>query len=281
MPFNAIHSGIITLFAATYSMQILAQCNAEPPNLKACNNACEIWYECERSLAGMTQPELRQIMLSTDDESALIAASWGFSKYNSENIHPLSSSFPSSSWLLGYITGRLNVDPPEFWREGLLSLRLCDEGTSVRSLKEDVHYPFPLVKESVATIEIDSRTTSVPIGGDEKWPNGIAFANTHGELNYTYEIHGDNVIVAVFSCHPFEFALFMLDKEMLSVKWRAVVWPGCYGMITGPQHKRHEIKLVAHGEKVYVYGRLPGELYLNSFSVKDGTPLVRWSTSYW
>lgn len=72
--------------------------------------------------------------------------------------------------------------------------------------------------------------------------------------------------------------VFHLDQKG-QVLWQAEVWAGVLPARTGNTWG-HWARLVNHDDRAYVFGITDFSLYIEGFSLKDGSALFRFSTSY-
>lgn len=207
------------------------------------------------------------------------------------------------SRFVGFVDGRLPVQPPEWWERIVAGAMLAgNDGDSVmirchpETIAPAANIPQPAIPEFIALpkawsankvakgVELQmpgSRVvipTSIPKDASG-WPTTVEYWDILGAVT-----DGDSVFVVIASADPYRSEILAkVSRRGGKVLWERRIWTG--GELTGislsgPRFGREHIVEPKMGRdgNVYVFGATALGAYIESFSATDGTPQLRFCT---
>jgi len=207
------------------------------------------------------------------------------------------------SRFVGFVEGRLPVQPPEWWERIVAGAKLMgNDGDSVmipchpKSLALGADIPRPEIPEFIALpqgwsankvakgVELQMPGTRVVIPTSipkdaSGWPTTVEY---WGRLSTVTD--GDSVFIVIGMGDPYRSEILAkVSRRAGKVLWERRIWTG--GELTGISlsgasfGREHivEPKMGRDGN-VYVFGATIFGAYIESFSATDGTPQLRFCT---
>jgi|GEM_PF-3182211 len=176
---------------------------------------------------------------------------------------------------LGFVEGRLRITPPADW----VRLVRMTEATADWGIQFGEFYRFR--KESLRLDGVVFRNGSVRRDGDdlqvtlgsEQYRLRDALLKSKRPYGVVGAISGDLAVTALITSHGLSYPLMALDKRSGEVKWSADVW--ALGDGGGSGLGDHWSNLVIENKNVYVFGIATNGLYIEAFSLQDGTVAFR------
>jgi hypothetical protein len=184
---------------------------------------------------------------------------------------------------LGFVEGRTRCAVPIWW-ESALSRMTASE-------RDEWVFDDPLIfRDGPGGLRI-TRDIDVELLGDGYLlrQGGVECTVSH-ELNQyrrsNLPAHAlvakfvqDKVLVAFCSEVAEGFRLYLLDRSTSKPVWSAKAWAANTSIAsTGPRIGIHSVEIVVCGDRVFLFGLDIVRAYIEAFSLKDGTTLLRFST---
>jgi hypothetical protein len=174
-------------------------------------------------------------------------------------------------WFCGYIEGKADITPPDWWRESLENLKVSENSKSgfvFRSkLDEAQSYEFRVVKDtafvSVGEKEFELPKTTFIDAVNRAEKNG-------GARKIALAISNDDglVVFAIFNNFGAPFSVICVDKKSKRMIWSQTVKGGNRGVLLGTNFQNISISMNDHD--VTVWGCEGASLFFENFDLKSG-----------
>jgi len=258
--------------------------------------ASDRWYAREELFKGLDFVQLRKLKQHCSDNVAVEAAYQILLKSKKE-ISSMEDGKTISlfrdkdiSRFIGFLEGRLKTNILSEWEDALSQSEFIEydeidasmtgynqdsmmtlfkkRGMHIRNLKGQ------------ALVQINNKTF-LAIGKQrvsikKEFLQNKMFGDT---INAYGVMHADKCIVLFVSDFFLgNYIIACLDRKSGEVQWKNTVWVTSSGGSSGIPMPALAVPVI-DGSRVFVYGSA-GEIYLECFSMKDGTPLLRFGTTY-
>jgi len=190
----------------------------------------------------------------------------------------------------GFVEGRLKTDLPEWWKTTLLKASAYGRGNI--DLQRQKRKPY-LKTDAGVYAPLGIGITRPEEGGIEFYsfetdescrvPAQLWRKTTDKMLApaVTAVFHEKRCYVGIHGAISGSFQLRCLECETSKVVWSAQVWASLAGGgFSGPPANLHFVTLKPRGDRILVFGKEPGGMYVEGFSLKDGKNQFRFGTPY-
>ncbi len=179
---------------------------------------------------------------------------------------------------LGFLEGRLRMQVPQFWADTLLTgkyrskLRVVFDDSMLEDRTETLTPSKP--RQLNGGLEFPSLTHIYRVPNSETDGELPGIENTATIL----EREADAFVMLQDSIDP-GCELFRFERKSGKLIWKTNVWgePTFNG---SGRLTPHRIELVVDNDRVSVFGARVGNLYIETFSLNEGKPLLRFGTCY-
>lgn len=218
-------------------------------------------------------------------------------EYEDEHPEPIKIDRRALQRFLCFVEGRLRVPLPKWWESRLAEAYIYPNDAAVLWFKrKETRKPYSKAGNGIyAPNQFAGKV--LPDGDLELRERGLADGTCRipsrlleeAKRRYMPSVFGIHLTASidakrcVFGFHGAfarGFTLQCIDRESSEILWSAEVFGYFSGGSTGVGHT-HWVAMRQACETVYLFATDGGRVYIEAFSVKDGTNLIRFCTDYY
>jgi hypothetical protein len=247
----------------------------------------------ENALRDASEQMLRGLSVGNGDGLAL-SAYWQLSKarVHSRRAHrlgPAAQDTAAVAMFCGFVDGRYGTSVPEWWQKAFISGSHERTAPAIREPKNRVSAPADSIDRVATTLDthITSDGNLVEIAVGTRTVRMRPELRKEIRANDSFEKwlirFGDGVCYfAPCSETGCQSHVYAIDSATGAKKWVCDLWAlgtQNLGGISGAWW--HDVELVISNERLLVFGAGPGVVYIDAFSIRDGTCAFRFNSINW
>ncbi len=266
-----IHVAVLVLSISSANLSAQSRPSAQSPSRE------EFAASIRRQVVTVSENTLANLV-AAENPNIAIAAAWERvcrtipAQRQDVPVHPPRESLER---FLGFVEGRMQCSPPQFWQDAVLST----SGTNRSYISFDIPMGKYAATLPTAPIEIKAERDRLIINASgEQWivpqsaPTGTDIC---GALCETDSV----AYIAVYHPVPVSFFIHAINRKDGALKWTARVWSaGALRNYQGPNW--HLVGLQLSGANLLVFGASATSIYLEAFDKLSGLNVLRFSDEY-